>query len=228
MVAAILFFGSIVLHELGHALAARRSGIEVAGIDLFFFGGVMKMSRDTDTPGKEFFVAVAGPLVTLAIVLAGTAAGVAIAGWTDFYEAARLGGNSPSDAALLLVSFLVTMNAFLLVFNLVPAFPLDGGRIARAAIWKTTGDRAKATRLSGLVGQGVRRAADGLRRLPGPQRQRGRRHLADRARLPAVAVGPRRRAAVGRDLAPGRRDRRRHHGRRPGDRPRRPAGPARL
>ena len=64
--AAVLFFGSIVLHELGHALAARRSGIEVAGIDLFFFGGVMKMNRDTDTPGKEFFVAVAGPLVTLA------------------------------------------------------------------------------------------------------------------------------------------------------------------
>ena len=59
--AAVLFFGSIVLHELGHALAARRSGIEVTGIDLFFFGGVMKMSRDTDTPGKEFFVAVAGP-----------------------------------------------------------------------------------------------------------------------------------------------------------------------
>ena len=59
--AAALFFGSIVLHELGHALAARRSGIEVTGIDLFFFGGVMKMSRDTDTPGREFFVAVAGP-----------------------------------------------------------------------------------------------------------------------------------------------------------------------
>ncbi|HET8952206.1 MAG TPA: site-2 protease family protein, partial [Solirubrobacteraceae bacterium] len=151
--AAILFFGSIVLHELGHALAARRSGIEVTGIDLFFFGGVMKMSRDTDTPGKEFFVAVAGPLVTLAIVLVGTAAGVAIAGWSDFYEAASLDGTSPSDAALLLVSFLVTMNAFLLVFNLVPAFPLDGGRIARAAIWKTTGDRAKATRVSGLIGQ---------------------------------------------------------------------------
>src|SRR3712207_7206291 len=67
--AAVLFFGSIVLHELGHALAARRSGIEVAGIDLFFFGGGMKMSRDTDTPGREVFVAVAGPLVTPAIVL---------------------------------------------------------------------------------------------------------------------------------------------------------------
>src|SRR5215207_8702738 len=154
VIAAVLFFGSIVLHELGHALAARRSGIDVAGIDLFFFGGVMKMSRDTDTPGKEFFVAVAGPLVTLGIVLVGTAVGVALAGSDDFFEAAKLGGAAPSDAALLLVSFLVTMNAVLLVFNLVPAFPLDGGRIARAAVWKVTGDRARATRLSGHVGQG--------------------------------------------------------------------------
>jgi Zn-dependent protease len=152
--AAVLFFGSIVLHELGHALAARRSGIEVAGIDLFFFGGVMKMSRDTDTPGKEFFVAVAGPLVTLLIVLVGTAAGVGLAGWDDFYEAARLGGNTPSEVPLLLVSFVVTMNTVLLVFNLVPAFPLDGGRLARAAIWRVTGDRGKATRLAGIVGQG--------------------------------------------------------------------------
>src|SRR5215216_2230680 len=152
--AAVLFFGSLVRHELAHAVAARRSGIEVSGIDLFFFGGVMKMSRDTDTPGKEFFVAVAGPLVTLAIVLAGTAAGVALAGWDEFYEAARLGGDTPSDVPLLLVSFVVTMNAVLLVFNLVPAFPLDGGRLARAAVWKITGDRGRATRLAGFVGQG--------------------------------------------------------------------------
>src|SRR5215210_6031595 len=134
VVAAALFFGSIVLHELGHALAARRSGIEVAGIDLFFFGGVMKMSRDTDTPGREFFVAVAGQ--------------------DEFLDAARLDGAAPSDIAILLVSFLVTMNAVLLVFNLVPAFPLDGGRIARAAVWKVTGDRGRATRLAGYIGQG--------------------------------------------------------------------------
>ena len=153
VVAAVLFFGSIVLHELGHALAARRSGIEVAGIDLFFFGGVMKMSRDTDTPGKEFFVAVAGPLVTLAIVLLGSAVGIALAGEGDFFDAARLDVAAPSDIAILLVSFLVTMNVFLLGFNLIPAFPLDGGRIARAAIWKLTGDRAVATRAAGMVGQ---------------------------------------------------------------------------
>jgi Zn-dependent protease len=152
--AAVLFFGSIVLHELGHALAARRSGIEVSGIDLFFFGGVMKMNRDTDTPGKEFFVAVAGPLVTLGIVLVGTAAGLAIAGSQDFFDAAQLQTTGPSDVALLLVSFLVTMNVVLLVFNLVPAFPLDGGRIARSIVWKLTGDRNKATRFSAYVGQG--------------------------------------------------------------------------
>jgi len=154
LAAAVLFFGSIVLHELGHAVAARRSGIEVSGIDLFFFGGVMKMNRDTDTPGKEFFVAVAGPLVTLALVLLGAAIGLALAGTDDFFDAARLDGAAPSDVALLLVSFLVTMNFVLLVFNLVPAFPLDGGRIARAGIWKVTGDRAKATRIAAYIGQG--------------------------------------------------------------------------
>ena len=152
--AAVLFFGSIVLHELGHALAARRSGIEVAGIDLFFFGGVMKMNRDTDTPGKEFFVAVAGPLVTLAIVVVGALIGTAVAGWDDFWQAARLNDAAPSEIPLLLSSFLVTMNFILLVFNLVPAFPLDGGRIARAAAWKVTGDRTKATRFAAFVGQG--------------------------------------------------------------------------
>jgi Zn-dependent protease len=154
VIAAVLFFGSIVLHELGHALAARRSGIEVAGIDLFFFGGVMKMSRETDTPGREFFVAVAGPLVTLGIVIVGTVVGVAIAGGRDaFLDAALLDSRVP-PLAVQLVSFLVTMNVILLVFNLVPAFPLDGGRIARAAIWKLTGDRARSTRISGYIGQG--------------------------------------------------------------------------
>jgi Zn-dependent protease len=155
VIAAVLFFGSIVLHELGHALAARRAGIEVAGIDLFFFGGVMKMSSDTDTPGREFFVAVAGPLVTLAIVIVGTAIGIGVAGGQDaFLDAALIDSAVAPPLAVQLVSFLVTMNAILLVFNLVPAFPLDGGRIARAAIWKLTGDRGRSTRIAGSIGQG--------------------------------------------------------------------------
>lgn len=155
VVAALLFFGSIVLHELGHALAARRSGIEVAGIDLFFFGGIMKMSRDTDTPGTEFKVAVAGPLVTLGIVIVGALLGMAIAGGPDrLWEIAVLEDDTTPGIALLLLSFLVTMNVGLLAFNLVPAFPLDGGRIARAVAWRITGDRAKATRFAARIGQG--------------------------------------------------------------------------
>ena len=146
------FFGSILLHELGHALVARREGIEVSGIDLFFFGGVMKMSRDTTSPGQEFRVAVAGPLVTLAIVIVGGLASVLLIGPDTFSEAARLQVDS-AGAFELWLSFLVATNVLLLAFNLIPAFPLDGGRIARAAAWRLSGDRAKATRISANLGQ---------------------------------------------------------------------------
>ena len=90
VVAAASFFASILLHELGHALAARREGIAVDGIDLFLFGGVMKMSRETDTPGAEFRVAVAGPLVTLAIMALASGAAILLAGVDSFWDAARL------------------------------------------------------------------------------------------------------------------------------------------
>jgi Zn-dependent protease len=154
LVTAVLFFGSILLHELGHALAARRVGIEVAGIDLFFFGGLMKMSRDTDTPGREFFVAIAGPLVTLAIVIVAGLAGMALAGADGLWDAARLDTSQTAGVVQLIVSFVGSINVLLLVFNLVPAFPLDGGRIARAIAWRLTGDRSKATRFSAGLGQG--------------------------------------------------------------------------
>ncbi len=152
--AAAGFFGSIVLHELGHAIAARRTGIGVTGIDLFFFGGLMKMSRDTDSPRAEFWVAVAGPLVTLGLVVLGSAVGVALTGSLDtFTDDVLLRGAGTTSFAELLVAFLVAMNVALLVFNLVPAFPLDGGRIARAAAWRITGDRVKATRFSAGLGR---------------------------------------------------------------------------
>jgi Zn-dependent protease len=152
VVAALSFFASILLHEVGHALAARREGIEVAGIDLFLFGGVMRMNRDTETPGAEFRVAVAGPLVTLAIVAVAAGAAVLIAGADSFWDAARLSGQAQASPVEVVVSLLVTMNLFLLVFNLVPAFPLDGGRIARAAAWRITGDRHRATRFAARIG----------------------------------------------------------------------------
>jgi Zn-dependent protease len=154
VVAAGSFFASIVLHELGHALAARREGIEVEGIDLFLFGGVMKMSRETDTPGGEFRVAVAGPLVTLLIMVAASVAAVLLAGVDSFWDAARLSSAADATPVEVVASLLVSMNLVLLVFNLVPAFPLDGGRIARAAAWRITGDRNKATRFAARIGIG--------------------------------------------------------------------------
>ncbi len=154
VVAAASFFASIVAHELGHALAARREGIKVEGIDLFLFGGVMKMSRDTDSPGAEFRVAVAGPLVTLLLMVLASGAAVLLAGVDSFWDAARLSSAADASPAEVVVSLLVSMNLLLLLFNLVPAFPLDGGRIARAVAWKVTGDRNRATRFAARIGIG--------------------------------------------------------------------------
>jgi Zn-dependent protease len=154
VVAAASFFASIVAHELGHALAARREGIAVEGIDLFLFGGVMKMSRETDSPGAEFRVAAAGPLVTLLIIVIASIAAVLIAGEDSFWDAARLSSEANASPVEVVISLLVSMNMVLLLFNLVPAFPLDGGRIARAAAWKVTGDRHRATRFAARIGIG--------------------------------------------------------------------------
>jgi Zn-dependent protease len=152
--AAVLFFGSILLHEIGHALAARREGIEVTGIELFLFGGVMKMSRDTDSPGAEFRVAAAGPLVTLLIVLLGGALTMLFAGGDRLFDTVRLTGDQTEDIPIVLLSVLVGFNVLLLGFNLIPAFPLDGGRIARAVAWRLTGERGRATRFAARIGQG--------------------------------------------------------------------------
>jgi Zn-dependent protease len=154
VVAAGSFFASIVAHELGHALAARREGIAVEGIDLFLFGGVMKMSRDTDSPGAEFRVAVAGPLVTLLLIVLASVVAVLLAGADSFWDAARLSASADASPVEVVVSLLVSMNLVLLLFNLVPAFPLDGGRIARAAAWVITGDRHRATRFAARIGIG--------------------------------------------------------------------------
>ncbi|HEV3002406.1 MAG TPA: site-2 protease family protein [Solirubrobacteraceae bacterium] len=153
VVAALLFWVSLVLHELGHAFAARREGIEVHGIDLWLFGGLAKLSRDSRTPGEEFRVAAAGPAVTLLIVAACFGVSALLEGAGDAMDLALLDEGSAPSPAELLIAFLGSMNALLLVFNLVPAFPLDGGRLARALAWKVTGDRAKGTIFSAWLGQ---------------------------------------------------------------------------
>jgi CBS domain-containing protein len=113
----------------------------------------MKMSRDTDSPGAEFRVAAAGPLVTLGIVIVGGLLTVLIAGSDRLFDAGSLSGDHSEDIPIVLLSVLVGFNTLLLAFNLIPAFPLDGGRIARAAAWRITGDRGKATRFSARLGQ---------------------------------------------------------------------------
>lgn len=148
---ALAFFVSLVLHELGHALAARRSGIGIDGIDLWLFGGIAKLTRDSRSPGEELRIASAGPVVTLAIVLLCAAVGIALGGRSGFSDAVALTGDPAPGLAL--IGWLGLVNAFLLVFNLVPAFPLDGGRIARAVAWRVTGDRNRGTRFSARLGQ---------------------------------------------------------------------------
>jgi Zn-dependent protease len=149
---ALLFFLSIALHELGHAIVARRNGIGVLGIDLWIFGGLAKLSRDSQSPGEEFRIAAAGPAVTALLAIAAFA-GMALTSHPDS-TVDLLAGDRTSTPLLALSAWLAVVNLGLLVFNLVPAFPLDGGRIARALIWKVTGDRHRATRLAGRMGQG--------------------------------------------------------------------------
>ena len=152
VIAALLFFLSILLHELGHAVVALRNGIPILGIDLWMFGGVAKLGRDTDSAGVEFRVAAAGPLVTLLIAVICFFAGAAIEGGTAaMMDSVFL--DRTQGAATAVLGHLALVNVALLVFNLIPAFPLDGGRIARAIAWKLTGDRTKATRFAARLGR---------------------------------------------------------------------------
>jgi Zn-dependent protease len=132
------FLASIVLHELGHAVVAQRNKLKVGSITLFFFGGVAQVNEEPRSAGVEFRVAIAGPLVSLALV------GI-------------FGAASQLDALPHLLNtalwWLAGINLALMVFNLIPGFPLDGGRILRAVIWHVNGNEAKATRIAVRGGQ---------------------------------------------------------------------------
>ena len=164
VVTVLLFYGSLILHELGHALVARREGIDVKRIDLFLFGGLTQMSRDTASPGEEFRVAVAGPVMTLACVLVCLVIDLAIVGPHRLWQAIELTPGIHITPVLLSLSWLLSINVLILAFNLVPAFPLDGGRIARAIVWARSGEKTTGTRVAAKLGQGfaVILAAGGL------------------------------------------------------------------
>jgi Zn-dependent protease/CBS domain-containing protein len=159
LAAALLFFASLLAHELSHSLVARMRGIRVEGITLFIFGGVARIRSEAKTPGEELLIAGVGPLASLVIALLFTAIG-------------RFGsviGLAPPWLAV--ASYLGLLNAILAVFNLLPGFPLDGGRILRAIAWKLTGSLRRATRIAtaggrllgyGLVALGILEAFNGM------------------------------------------------------------------
>jgi Zn-dependent protease/predicted transcriptional regulator len=136
--AAVLFFVSLLLHELGHALQAKRDGMEIDGITLWLFGGVAKFRGMFPTAGAELRIALAGPIVSA--VLAAAFIGIAAA----VREPDQLDG---------VAAWLGYINFFLLAFNMLPALPLDGGRVFRALVWKYRGDFAFATRIASAVGR---------------------------------------------------------------------------
>ncbi len=154
VVTVLLLFGSIVVHELGHALAARRQGIEVRRIDLFLFGGITQMGRDAASPGEDFKIAAAGPLATLGVIAVLIGTDLAIVGGHRLRHALALDNDIQITPVLLSLSWMLLLNLVLFVFNIVPAFPLDGGRIARSIVWRITGEKSRGTQVAAKLGQG--------------------------------------------------------------------------
>ena len=136
---AVLLFVTVLIHELAHAIVAKRRGLDVPRITLFIFGGVSHMSRQPKTPGEEFAIAAAGPATSVAI------AGVALLG-----ALATMNWNEKVAAVCF---YLGTVNVVLAVFNILPGFPLDGGRVLRSIAWKRTASFRQATRIASGVGE---------------------------------------------------------------------------
>lgn len=139
---AIGIFASIIVHELAHSLVARRFGMEMRGITLFVFGGAAHMSDEPPTPKAEFWMAIAGPI---------TSVGLAIAFW--LLAVLFIAGGLP-DTIVAVLGYLAGINLILAIFNMVPGFPLDGGRVLRALLWWWKGDLRWATRVAAAIGGG--------------------------------------------------------------------------
>lgn len=138
---AVLLFVSLLLHELAHAVTARMKGIEIEGITLFIFGGMARTRTEPSTPGDEFLIAVMGPVASFAI---------AFAFWGVALRGPDIGLGAPLVA---MAEYLAYLNVALAVFNLFPGFPLDGGRLFRASLWKATGSLRRATRIAAGSGR---------------------------------------------------------------------------
>jgi Zn-dependent protease/predicted transcriptional regulator len=139
-VSAMLLFASILLHELGHAVIARRHGVEIEEIDLWLLGGVAKLSGSPRHATDELRYAIAGPAVTVGVIVL-------------FAIGAAMTANAP-DALRAVIQYQLAVNFLILLFNLLPGFPLDGGRVLRALLWQRTGDLTRATATAAMIGRG--------------------------------------------------------------------------
>ncbi|MBF2067989.1 MAG: site-2 protease family protein [Calothrix sp. C42_A2020_038] len=138
LMTALLLFGSVVAHELGHSFVAIRQGIDVKSITLFIFGGLASLEKESKTPASAFWVAIAGPLVSLLLFGIFTAIGF---------------GASASGPFAAILAVLATVNLSLALFNLIPGLPLDGGNILKTIVWKITGNPYKGIAIASRVGQ---------------------------------------------------------------------------
>lgn len=152
VITVLALFISIVIHEMGHALVAQRSGLQVLGIELWALGGVTRTVGASPTPASQLRVALAGPLATLCVMLVCSGALALFAPHQAIFDT-TIGSGASTTALGVSLKVLVLLNAAVLALNLLPAFPLDGGQIAQALVWWKTGDRNRATRLTGRVGQ---------------------------------------------------------------------------
>ena len=139
VIVAVIFFLSILLHELSHSLVAKARGIPVEGITLFVFGGVSRLGREAESAGEEFQIAIVGPLTSLAIG----------AGFAILWLALR--GPAPEAAAI--AGYLAFINGVIAAFNMLPGFPLDGGRVFRSIVWARNRNLLRATRIASKTGE---------------------------------------------------------------------------
>ena len=137
LITALLLFASVLAHELGHSFVAKSQGIEVKSINLFLFGGLASLDKESKTPAEAFWVAIAGPLVSLLL----------------FGLFTLIGANLTTGPLATILGLLASINLALALFNLIPGLPLDGGNILKAIVWKITGNPYKGTVFAGRVGQ---------------------------------------------------------------------------
>lgn len=141
IVVSVIFFASVLAHEMGHSLVARATGVPVHSITLFIFGGVARITKESERPRDEFIMAIVGPAISIALGILFIAAGLVLSFVNGSVSKIALG--------------LGAINVALALFNLIPGFPLDGGRVLRSIIWSVTQDFRKATRVASLIGRGV-------------------------------------------------------------------------